>query len=129
MLAFDDAALARLCIGATRVRRSERRRWLRSIAARLDPFYPILASTALAAGTVAAIEAASFVSGFGSTAEFSVSKVAALHMDDTSPQDITAGSPSRSMFQIDAIALRTDLWASFGLRAVGHAQFLTGATW
>jgi hypothetical protein len=37
MLALDDAALARLCIGATRVRRGRPGRWLRAIAAELDP--------------------------------------------------------------------------------------------
>jgi len=37
MLALDDAALARLCIGASRVHRGRRRQWLREIAAKLDP--------------------------------------------------------------------------------------------
>jgi len=96
--------------------------------------YDIIASTALAPGTVAVVELASFVSGFGSTPEFSVSKVASLHLEDTSPQDITGGTPSpavpvKSLFQIDAIGLKTVLWASWGMRASGHVQFITGATW
>jgi hypothetical protein len=37
MLALDDAALARLCIGATAVAREDRCRWLHDIAERLDP--------------------------------------------------------------------------------------------
>jgi hypothetical protein len=37
MLALDDAALARLAIGATRVRASERGRWLQRVARKLDP--------------------------------------------------------------------------------------------
>ena len=36
MLALDDGALARLCIGATRVRRHRRSRWLKDIAAELE---------------------------------------------------------------------------------------------
>jgi hypothetical protein len=36
-LAFDDAALARLVIGATRVRASERGKWLQDVARKLDP--------------------------------------------------------------------------------------------
>jgi hypothetical protein len=91
--------------------------------------YPILASTALAAGTVAVVEAASVVSGFGSTAEFSTSKVSTLHVEDTSPGDISGSTPVKSMYQIDAVALRTTLWAAWGLRAAGHAQYLTAATW
>ena len=94
----------------------------------------IIASTALATGTVAVLEVASFVSGFGSTAEFDVTKVGAVHMEDTSPQEITGGTPSpavpvRSLFQIDALALKSNLWASWGLRAAGHAQWIQGATW
>jgi hypothetical protein len=37
MLALSDSALARLCIGATRVRRERRGQWLRKIAERVDP--------------------------------------------------------------------------------------------
>jgi hypothetical protein len=90
--------------------------------------YPILASSALAAGTVAAIETASFVSGFSSAPEFSVSKVAAVHLEDTSPADFPA-APIKSTFQIDSLALKTELWASYGMRATGHTAYLTGATW
>jgi hypothetical protein len=37
MLALDDAALARICIGATAVAPEDRCRWLRDIAEHLDP--------------------------------------------------------------------------------------------
>jgi hypothetical protein len=37
MLALTDSALARLCIAATRMRAGERKRWLRDLAAKLDP--------------------------------------------------------------------------------------------
>jgi hypothetical protein len=37
MLALDDVALARLVIGATRVRASERSRWLQDLVRKLDP--------------------------------------------------------------------------------------------
>jgi len=94
----------------------------------------IIASTALPAGTVAAIELASFVSGFSSVPEFETARDAAIHMEDTSPQDITGGTPSpavpiKSMFQLDATALRLSLWGAWGLRAAGHAQWIQGATW
>ena len=96
--------------------------------------YEILASTALATGTVAVVEIASFVSGFGSTAEFDVTKVGAVHMEADAPADIVSAggavaSPVKSLFQVDALALKSNLWASWGLRAAGHAQYITGATW
>jgi putative ABC transport system substrate-binding protein len=101
-----------------------------------DPFFDDRRDQiiALAAGTVGVIEVASFVSGFGSTAEFSTSKAGVFHSEDTSPTDVTGGAPSpaspvKSLFQIDAIGLKTTLWASWGLRAAGHAQWLQGATW
>jgi hypothetical protein len=37
MLALDDAALARIVIGATRVAPNARGRWLQRLAAKLDP--------------------------------------------------------------------------------------------
>jgi len=87
--------------------------------------YDIIASTALAPGTVAVLEIASFVSGFGSTAEFNMSKVAAVHMEADTPADISGGTPSpatpvQSVLQIDAIALKTSLSASWGLMSLAR---------
>ena len=91
---------------------------------------PIIASTGLAAGTVAVIESASFVSGFSSTPEFRVGDQAAYHAEDTAPADpIMAGQPVKSLWQTHSIGLKMDLWAAWGLRAAGHAQWLSGATW
>ena len=96
--------------------------------------YDIIASTALPTGTVAVLEIASFVSGFGSTAEFNTTKVGALHMEDTTPADIvsaggTVAAPVKSLYQTVAIGLKTRLWATWGLRAAGHAQWIQGVTW
>ena len=96
--------------------------------------FHIIASTALPTGTVAVLEIASFVSGFGSTAEFNTTKVGALHMEDTTPADIvsaggTVAAPVKSLYQTDAIGLKTRLWATWGLRAAGHAQWIQGVTW
>jgi hypothetical protein len=97
---------------------------------------PILASSVLAAGTVVGVDTASFVSGYGSTPEFSTSTATVLHEEDTNPANIgSAGTPpivaapSRSLFQTDAIALRMLLRASWAMRAAGHVQYITGATW
>jgi len=37
MLALDDAALARICIAATALRRRRRQRWLKDLVERIDP--------------------------------------------------------------------------------------------
>src|SRR5262249_45903525 len=52
--------------------------------------FDIFAWTALASGTVVVLEMASFVRGFGSTGEFSTSKVGTVHMEDISPADIVS---------------------------------------
>jgi hypothetical protein len=79
---------------------------------------------------VAAIEVNSFVSGFSNAVEFTTSKVAALHMEDTAPAtSLMTGVPVRSMFQIDALALKTTLWASWGMRAANHVAWIQSATW
>jgi hypothetical protein len=91
---------------------------------------PILASTALVAGTVGVVESVSFVSGFGSTPEFSVSKTGAVHFEDTTPSaDIGTAVPVKSLFQIDALGLKMTLSASWGMRAANHAQVISGTSW
>jgi hypothetical protein len=96
--------------------------------------YDIIPSTSLAAGTVVVVELGSVVSGFSAVPEFSVSRHAVYHAEDSSPTDVTGGTPSpavpvRSAFQTDTILLKMTLSAAWGLRAAGHAQFITGATW
>ena len=98
--------------------------------------YPVLASAALAAGSVVAVEAGGFVSAFGPEPRFDTSDASVIHEEDTTPLAIgTAGSPNtvaapaRSLFQTDATALRMILPCSWGLRAAGHVAWVTGATW
>ena len=94
---------------------------------------PVLASSGIAAGTVIMVEATSFVSAFSPVPEFESSIHVALHYEDTTPQDITGGTPSpavpvRSAFQSDVIALKMRLKASWGMRAP-HVAVVNGATW
>jgi len=88
----------------------------------------ILSSTAVSTPFVGVVETASLVSGFGSVVEFSTAKYAAVHMEDTAPADFPA-APMKSMFQIDSIIMRSMLSATWGLRAAGHAQWVSGCTW
>jgi hypothetical protein len=97
---------------------------------------PIIAAPSLAAGTVIAVEPRGFASGFSDVPRVDVGREATLVMEDTSPTQIsTAGSPNtvaapvRSMFQVDAVAIRLVLRVAYGMRAPGLVQFITGATW
>ncbi|HMF28128.1 MAG TPA: hypothetical protein VKE42_05110, partial [Candidatus Cybelea sp.] len=93
----------------------------------------VLPSSSVAAGTVIMVETTSFVSAFSPVPEFEASSHVALHFEDTSPTDITGGTPSpavpvRSAFQSDILALKMRLSASWAMRAP-HVAYLTGATW
>jgi hypothetical protein len=98
--------------------------------------YPILASSALAAGTIIAVEADSFVSGFDPVPEFNVTEAPVIHFEGSTPAAIgTAGSPpvtaapSRSLWQTDCTGLRMILRCSWGLRATGQVAWISAATW
>jgi hypothetical protein len=88
-------------------------------------FYDILASVALPAGTVVAVESSSFVSGQDGVPEFSTSKGATLHMEDTAPTDINASAamaaPTKSLFQTDLVGLKMILRAGLS-RAEAQAR-------
>jgi hypothetical protein len=98
---------------------------------------PVGGSSALADGTVIAIEPSSFATTVGMP-EFEVGTVAAIHQEDTAPADIGAppgasgpnvvAAPTKSMFQIDAIALKMTLWADWCMRAP-HVSFMNNVTW
>lgn len=94
---------------------------------------PVAASAGLPDGTVIAIEPESLAFSIGDPT-FTVSKVAALHMEDTTPTDLVpdGGSalavPIKSMYQIDAFALKMLLRATWGMRAP-HVAFMTGVSW
>ena len=96
--------------------------------------WPIFTSTAMAANSVGAVDLTSFVSGFTSEVEFSVSKAAALHMESSTPADIVSGGgalavPVKSAFQTEILALRSTMHLSWVMRVAGHAQLVTNCTW
>lgn len=92
---------------------------------------PIAASAGLPAGTVVALEARSLVTAIGMPS-FTASKVAAVQQEDTAPADIVSGgtlaTPVKSMFQIDATALKMTLWADWAMRAP-HISVVENVFW
>jgi hypothetical protein len=96
--------------------------------------FPIAGSAALPDGTIIAIEPSSFASTIGAP-EFEVGTVATIHQEDTAPADIVGGVspgvpawPTKSMWQVDAIALKMTLWADWCMRAP-HVSFMDAVTW
>jgi hypothetical protein len=94
--------------------------------------YPILASMVLPAGQVICIEPCSLVATISAaTPEFSVAENTLLHME-TVPADIVAGSPStptKSLFQLDALALKMTLRDLDWKMRASHVSFVSGTNW
>jgi hypothetical protein len=93
----------------------------------------VVASGALAAGTVIAIAPRAFVSIIEAPRVDS-SIEAVVHMEDTSPAEIgtvaaVVAAPARSLFQTNSVGLRVISPASWGLRAPGAVAWMSGVTW
>ena len=98
--------------------------------------WPIIDSGTVPLGTVIVVDAADFVSVTGDGPRFEISDQATLHMEDTTPSDIsTAGSPAvvaypaKSMFQTDSLALRLILPINWTIRRAGTVAWVAGVTW
>lgn len=98
--------------------------------------FPIIDSTTVPAGTVILLDAADFVSITGDDPRFEVSDQAVLHMEDTTPLQIsttgapnTVAAPVRSMFQTDSLALRMILPCNWAMRRAGVLAWVAGVTW
>lgn len=97
--------------------------------------FQIIESTTVPTGNVYVIDAADFVSVNGNL-EFEVSEEATLHIEDTTPQNISAvgapnvvAAPVESMFQTAQIALRMLVNINWAMRRTGLVQWMTGVNW
>jgi hypothetical protein len=98
--------------------------------------WPVIDSGTVPLGTVIAIDAADFVAVGGEAPRFEISDQATLHMEDTSPTDITttgappvAAFPVKSMFQTDSLALRLILPTNWTIRRAGVVSWTQSVTW
>jgi hypothetical protein len=94
---------------------------------------PVAASAALADGTVIAIEPESFATTLGEV-RFDMATSATLHMEDTSPTDITSGTgtlayPVKSLYQTDLIGLKMSLLGADWCMRAPHVSYMTGVQW
>jgi hypothetical protein len=93
--------------------------------------YPRLVSSALPSGTVIALSVNGLVSANGEVPRIDASIYGTAH-EDTDPLPIvdgTAGSPTRSCFQTDAVGLRLRLPVSWALRSQNALAWVQSATW
>ena len=103
--------------------------WIDSILGSIT----VVSSTNVTADTVIAVDAEDFVAAM-SAPDFDTSGEAILHMEDTSPGQITTGAaavshPSVSMFQTAQIAVRMIMDVTWAMRRTGMVQFVSSVTW
>lgn len=96
---------------------------------------PFIDSSTVPVNTVIIMDAADFVTMQGDAMRFEVSDQATLHMEDTAPLDLVAGSPGvvaspqRSLFQTDSLALRMIMPMNWGVRRTGMIAWVNNVTW
>jgi hypothetical protein len=87
---------------------------------------------AVPAKTLIAIAPAALCSASDPAPRLEAARDVALHMEDTSPQQLTGGSPSpavpiKSMYQLDSVAIRLTMFVSWAMRATGAVAYVPGA--
>jgi hypothetical protein len=98
--------------------------------------YTIVASSALPAATVVAVDAAGVAAAISAEAQIATSENAAVHEEDSSPLALVSGAqgsgvvavPMRAAFQTDVALLRIVAHAAWAARP-GAAAAITAVTW
>ncbi len=98
--------------------------------------FTVLESTTVPAGHIYLLDAADFVAVNG-TPEYEVSETATLHLEDTTPLNITSGAqgsavaatPVQNMFQTAQVAIRMVASITWAMRRTGMIQHISGVTW
>jgi HK97 family phage prohead protease len=96
---------------------------------------PFIDAATVPAKTMILVDAADFVVVGGDAPRMEMSDQATLHMEDTSPTDLVAGSPGvvatpqRSLFQTDSLALRMVLPLNWLQRRAGTVAWTQNVTW
>jgi HK97 family phage major capsid protein len=98
--------------------------------------FTVISSTTVPAGNVYLIDAADFATAAGDAPEFDVSEQTVLHMEDTSPAQLssvgspnTFAAPTQSMFQTAQLALRMILDITWAMRRPGMVQWMDDVVW
>ncbi len=100
---------------------------------RPDLALPVLASLALAEGTVVALDPAGLAIAFGPEPDIYASSEATIHMSDDPAElvdaDGVAAAPMRSLYQSGMVATAVVLDAAATMRAPGLVAHKEGVTW
>jgi len=98
--------------------------------------YSLITSTTCPVDTMFLIDAADFMTATGDSPRFDVSDQAVLHMEDTTPLQIsstgtppTVAAPARSLWQTDTIGIRMIMDLNWAMRRTGCVQWMTAMTW
>jgi hypothetical protein len=98
--------------------------------------FPVLASGALANGTVICVALNGLTAAVDPMPRIEISREALLHME-TAPLQFATGpqgsavvaTPSRSLFQSDTVGVRLIMQLAWGLRAANAIAYTSGVTW
>lgn len=93
-----------------------------------------LESTTVTSGRLIALRNSDFATALGDAPEFDVSEQATVHMEDTTPLEITdasatAADPVRSFFQTATIGVRMLMDVAWKMRRSGMVRWIDGTSW
>jgi HK97 family phage major capsid protein/HK97 family phage prohead protease len=98
--------------------------------------YPLITSSTCPVDTMFFLDAADFITATGDSPRFDVSDQAVLHMEDTTPLQIsstgtppTVAAPARSLWQTDTIGIRMIMDLNWAVRRTGVVAYTTAMTW
>jgi hypothetical protein len=120
-IASDDMVVVTTAALATKLR----------VLASLKFSNEVLSSSSVPTGQVIAVAAGGLVAGYDGTVTIEVTEEPVAHYEDTTPADIVSGTPaypSRSIWQIDALALKVRGWCAWSVHR-GAVAYVTGAAW
>lgn len=97
---------------------------------------PVIGTTALASGTIVAVEVGGIASAFTGAPDITASSESLLHFEDSTPLAIgtvgspnTVAAPTRSLWQTDCTALRLILRCAWSVTSPGAVQVVNSVTW
>jgi hypothetical protein len=98
------------------------------------PTLPVLMSPAIPSGTAIAVVPEAIASGYDGLPEIEMSKHAAVHFEDTSPQPIVSSPgvvavPTRSLYQPEMIGVKMRVHCAWASLQPGAVQYMIGVKW
>jgi HK97 family phage major capsid protein/HK97 family phage prohead protease len=104
--------------------------WFSGISSRVN----IVESTYATAGRIIAIRNSDFYTALGDGPEFDISETATVHMEDTTPLEIVAGTPTtadpvRSFFQTATVGVRMLMDVAWVMGRPSMVQWINGTSY